>query len=78
MVDTFKGDRENLWNWAFLLLRGKGHAVGETIWLEGAVKTEIDGVPRTPNEAIRIATRYTEWPGRERGHLEYLRSLQSL
>ena len=70
--------RHDLVNWALPFLEEKGHVVGKRPFVEkGAVKTDIDGTPRTPIEAIRIAACYPEWDVRKRGHLEYLRSLQS-
>ncbi len=72
-----KTGRHDLVNWARQLLEEKGHAVGDAFVEKGVVKIDIDGIPRIPGEAIEIAARYTDWPERERGHLEYLRSLQS-
>jgi hypothetical protein len=77
MVDAFKSGREWLGTWAVELLEQKGHAVGDPVCWNGIVKTDIDGIPRVPAEAIRMAAQYPEWRDRERGHLEYLRSLTS-
>ena len=77
MGNTFGGGMENLWNWALQLLKEKGHTIGEAFCRDGIVVIDIDGIPEIPEEAIGIAARYAEWPERERGHLEYLRSLQS-
>lgn len=72
-----RGSRDREVNWALQLLREKGHSVGLTAYWAGTIKTNVDGVPMTPGEAIKIAAGYSEWPNRERRYLEYLQSLQA-
>ena len=65
------------WSVAVQLLREKGHMIGNAYSPpSGGVRIDIDHVPRTPRETIRLAHGYPEWPERERQYLEALRSYQ--
>ena len=77
MKKGFTGSRDNQVNWALQLLREKGHSVGSTACWAGTIKTDVDGVQKTPDEAIKIAAAYSEWQDREHRFLAHLQSRQT-